>query len=179
MRTRIPLLAATVFLVAGCSGNPTASDEYRDLEQQLETVATHFEEVTAERDALVAESNEAATTEAVPGDIATLIDDWYAANERGDGSIVDLYLPSGYHLYGTTRIQLDGLADHLSGGNYENEWITEPLLITNEGDGRYVVARGMRNTGYGQSYASSLTFEIVTMANGELRLAQSSWLFET
>jgi hypothetical protein len=37
----------------------------------------------------------------------------------------------------------------------------------------------MRNTGYGESYASSLTFEIVTMADGELRLAQSSWLFET
>jgi hypothetical protein len=95
MRIPVPLLAAAVLLVAGCNGNPTASDEYRDLEQRLETVAMHLEEVTAERDALVAESNEAATTEAVPRDIATLIDDWYAANERGDGSIVDLYLPSG------------------------------------------------------------------------------------
>lgn len=150
MRATFTLLAAAIFLSAGCSSDATTSDEDQIPAQQL----------------------------AAPNHVAVLIDDWYAANERGDGSVVDLYLPNGYHLYGDNRIELNDLTAHLSGGSFEHEWITDLILIVDEGDGRYVVARGMRNTGSGESSASSLTFEVVTTADGSLLLAQSAWLYE-
>jgi ABC-type Fe3+ transport system substrate-binding protein len=35
-----------------------------------------------------------------PEELAALIDNWYAANDRADGSVLDLHVPEGYHLYG-------------------------------------------------------------------------------
>ena len=59
-------------------------------------------------------------------------------------------------------------------------WITEPLLITDEGDGRYVAVRGMRNTNPGiWSNASAVIFEIVTTGDDELRLAQTAWFYDS
>ena len=119
-----------------------------------------------------------ATTE-VPDEVAAVIDDWWDANERGDGSVVELYRASGYHLYGDERVARNELAEHFGSGSSgdEHEWITEPLLIAAEPDGRYVVARGMRITNGGESWASALTFEIMTSANGELEIAQSEWMY--
>lgn len=131
--------------------------------------------MTAERDALAEEAPAAAVASAeaaatvAPEELAALIDDWYAALTRGDDSVLDLYVPEGYHRYGDRRIEYDEIPGHLQGGGIEHVWITEPLLITDEGDGRYVVVRGMRNTSPSEwSSASAISFEIVATADDEL-----------
>jgi hypothetical protein len=113
-----------------------------------------------------------------PEELAALIDDWYAALDRGDDSVLDLYLPVGYHLYGDKRIEYDEIPAHLSGGSIEHEWITEPLLIAEDADGRYVVVRGMRISSPVWSNATALMFEIVTTADDELRFVQTALFYD-
>lgn len=48
-------LLASVTVATGCSDDPTASDEYDALEQELALTQVQLDTVTAERDALVAE----------------------------------------------------------------------------------------------------------------------------
>jgi hypothetical protein len=115
--------------------------------------------------------------QAPPDEVAALVDDWFAAAEAGDGSVTDLYLPNGYHLYGDQRVEHDDIEAHLTGGGYEHEWITDTMLVADDGDGSYVVVRGMRNSNEFESDQSALAFEVVTTDEGELRLAQTSWLF--
>lgn len=116
---------------------------------------------------------------AAPDEVEALIDDWYAANDRGDGSVLDLYVPEGYHLYGDTRYSYDEIPSHLGGdSNIEHEWLTDPVLLTEEDDGRYVVARAMRITSPGWSNASALLFEVVTTPSGELRIVHTSWFYD-
>jgi len=110
-----------------------------------------------------------------PSGVVDLIDEWYRSLDRLDGSVVDLYQSDGYHLYGTDRFALEDIPGHLQAPGWEHEWITEPLLIVDEGDGRYVVTRGMRNTIGGRDFASALTFTIVEAADGELEIAYSEW----
>jgi hypothetical protein len=116
----------------------------------------------------------------VPAEVSALIDEWYAANERADGSVLDLYLPSGYHLYGDDRFDYSEIPDHLSGlAGMEHEWITEPILITADDDGSYVVVRGLRNVyeARGWDDSSALAFEIETTDDGSLKLAQTVWIY--
>jgi len=139
-------------------------------------------DITVERDALTAEATAAVValekieTVVAPAELAALVDDWYAANDRGDGSVLDLYVPEGYHQYGTLRVDYDAIPAHLSGG--EHTWITEPLLITADRDGRYVVVRGMRNGSSDSSNASAISFEIVTTADDELRIVHTAWIYD-
>jgi hypothetical protein len=116
---------------------------------------------------------------AVPAEISALVDNWFEALAREDGSVLELYVPEGYHLYGDTRIEHDGIPAHLSTPGYTHEWTTPTLLITNEGNGRYVVVRGMRNTSSAGSWASALLFEIVETPNDGLRLAQTAWFYDS
>jgi hypothetical protein len=124
-------------------------------------------------------------TEVVPTDVPTgivsLIDDWYTANERADGSVMDLYVPEGYHLYGDQRYDYDDVSQHLSAGgdSYEHEWLTDPLLIAADEDGRYVVVRGLRNSSPAWSNASALLFEVVTTSEGEFRIVQTAWFYDS
>jgi hypothetical protein len=128
-----------------------------------------------------ADADDEASATAAPAELAALVDDWYAANDRGDGSVLDLYVPEGYHLYGDQRFEYDEIVNHLSGGSteIEHEWITEPLLIAEDDDGRYVIVRGMRITSSTWSNASALLFEIVTTPEGELRIVQTAWFYDT
>ena len=186
MKRSATVAVALLLLMAGCSsGDPTASDEYQALEQELAQTETQLAEMTVERDVLaeeppaVAVASEEAAGFVAPEEIAALIEDWYAANDLGDGSVLDLYLPEGYHLYGDKRFEYDEIVGHLSGGPAENEWITEPLLIADEGNGRYVVVRGMRIMFTGiYPNASALMFEIVTTPDDELRFAQTAWFYD-
>jgi hypothetical protein len=124
-------------------------------------------------------SNEIDAT-AVPKEVSALIDDWYAALERADGSALDLYLPNGYHLYGDLRFDHDQVLAHLQEGGIEHEWITEPFLVAQDEGGSFVAVRGMRNTmPSGFSDASAVLFEIVTTTDGELRFAQTAWFFRS
>ena len=53
------------------------------------------------------------------------------------------------------------------------------MLVADDDNGNYVVVRGMRNFTEVESDQSALTFEVVTTAEGELRLAHTSWFFRT
>lgn len=185
-RTLVASIAILALAVAGCSSSdPTASEEYQALGQELVQTESELAEMAIERDVLadeasaVAVASEEAVGLVVPEEIAALIEDWFAANELGDGSVLDLYLPEGYHLYGDERFEYDEIVGHLSGGNSDHEWITEPLLIADEGNGRYVVVRGMRVV-FGGVYphASALMFEIFTTPDDALRFAQTAWFYD-
>jgi hypothetical protein len=183
MRWKTVLGSMLVMVVAlsACASDPTASDEYVALEeelvateQQLSDTATDLAAALASLDEATAESG--ATME-VPAKVVALIDEWWAANERGDGSVADLYRPSGYHLYGDEKIALEDLAGHFNTPGYKAEWITEPYLIANQPEGRYVVTRGVRTATGGRSWDSVFTFEILTMPGGELKIAQTDFMY--
>lgn len=165
-------------VLAACSADPTTSEEYQDLEQdliaaqgQIDDLEAELASVTAERDELMAEPD-------VPAEVLAIPDEWLEANQRGDGSIVDLYAPYGYHLYGDERISRDELANHFGvAGGGDNVWITDPYVIADEGDGRYVIARGFR-LDYGTgSYASVLSFEIEETADGTPEIVHTQWMY--
>ena len=132
---------------------------------------------------LVGCSSDASPTEidptAVPAEISALNDNWSEALARGDGSVLDLYVPEGYQLYGVQRIEHDSIPAHLSTPGYTHEWTTPTLLMTDEGDGRYVAVRGMRNTSSAGSWASAMLFEIVETPDDGLRLAQTAWFYDS
>lgn len=111
----------------------------------------------------------------VPVEVTQLIDDWWEALERRDDSVLDLYLPSGHHLYGASRIDRDRIVDHLTSDSWNSEWITPPFVMANEGNGDYVVVRGIRNSlgDTDVSVASAFTFEIETVSGGDLKIAQT------
>jgi len=115
----------------------------------------------------------------VPDEVSQLIDDWWAALERGDDSVLDLYLPSGYHLYGDLRIERDEIVGHLSGQpQYSTEWTTAPYAMANEGDGTYLVVRGIRITQASTtSWASAFAFEIETVDDGSLKIAHTAFIY--
>lgn len=180
------LVASTV--IVACSSDPTTSVEYEALAKDLD--ATKAELVArdaalasteAELAAALEEVEEAASTDDpatdIPAGVEALMDEWWAANERADGSVADLYRIGGYHVYGAQRIGLDDLASHLNTPGYSAEWITEPYLLANEPEGRYVVVRGIRTTSGSSSYASVLTFEIMTMPDGDLKIAQTDFVY--
>lgn len=144
MRWKTVLGSMLVMVVAlsACASDPTASDEYVALqeelaatEQQLSDTATNPAAARADLEEAMAESE--ATME-VPAEVVAFIDEWLAANERGDGSVADLYRPSGYHLLGDEKIALEDLAGHFNAPGYTAEWITEPYLIANQPEGRYL-----------------------------------------
>ena len=122
-------------------------------------------------------SDDSIEASAPPEPVAELVDDWLTAAEAGDGSVTDLYLPNGYHLYGDQRYDHDDIAAHLEGSNWEHEWITDTMLVADDDNGSYVVVRGMRVSNQVESDQSAMAFEVVTSDEGELRLAQTSWLF--
>lgn len=163
------LALALVASVSACGEDVTTSDEYQALEQEVAALEQQLSDLSVE-------SAEASSE--VPAGVVAVLDEWWAANDRRDGSVVELYLPTGYHLYGDQRIALDELAAHLSAPGWTSEWITEPYLIAAEPEGRFVVTRGVRNSlGTHSSSASALTFEILTSAEGELRIAQTAWVY--
>lgn len=120
------------------------------------------------------EAAEATVASTPPDEVAALVDEWLQAIKRGDGSVLDLYTPTGYHLYGADRFTGDDLVNHLETPGIDHEWASELMLVVDEGDGRYVVTRAGRNSG-AVAVVSALTFEVLTQIDGELLLAQSSW----
>lgn len=175
-KSMIVLVLALAMVAGACTQDVTESDEYQalqsqeaDLEQQLSDMQVELTEVRAVLDQV---PDEAAGETEVPAEVLALLDEWWAANERRDGSVADLYTTSGYHLYGETKYSRSELAAHF-GGAANPEWITEPYLIVGDQTrGRYVVTRGLK-----AGAASALTFEIVTTPDGELQIAQSAWTY--
>ncbi|MGI9585229.1 MAG: hypothetical protein ACR2N7_06520 [Acidimicrobiia bacterium] len=183
-RLLLLLIAVVLTLVAGCSEEPTATPEYQALEQELAAVetklaSTQVQAVAAEQELAKLVAVAETINVAPPQELADLINAWFAALEQGDDSVLDLYVAEGYHLYGDKRFEYDELVGHLAGGGVDHQWITGPVLIAEDSDGRYVVARGMRNTTVDWSNASALLFEIVTTPEGELQIVQTAWFYDS
>ena len=174
MRRRfVPFVVALLLVTAGCSSNdPTASDEYAELEQELAQSEAQLAEVTAERDALVAEAETAIG--AVPDDVAALTEAFGDAVNSGGGAVTELYTAEGSHLYNSQRIAHDDIASFLELPSGDGEWITEPYLLVDEGNGKYLVARG---TYAGTGAPGSVTFVIVRDADGGLKIAETAWIY--
>ena len=178
MRKTMIMMTLVLALTAGaCAGDVTESDEYQDLEAELAAVEQELVDAETELAAARSEIGVAAVADSdLPADVSAVIEEWWAANERGDGSVTDLYVANGYHLYGAQKVQGDALTAHFSNGSWTSERIAGPYLVVAEPEGRYVVTLGVRNTlGEGvSSAASALTFEIVTRS-GELKIAETDW----
>lgn len=114
---------------------------------------------------------------AIPQNVATLLDEWEAANNRADGSVAELYAIAGYHQAGTTIYRGEDIVNQLSAPGYAHEWTTEPYLLVDEGDGRFVVTRGLRIEDPTMVATSVFVFEITTDADGELEFAQTNWIW--
>jgi hypothetical protein len=164
-------------VLAACSADPTTSEEYNSLEQELIVAQEQIDDLETQLTAVTAERDELMAGPSVPAEVLAITDEWFEANERNDGSVVDLYASSGYHLYGDERIPRYELADHFSeGAGGDNEWITDPYVIADEGDGRYVIARGLRLNYFG-SWASVLSFEIQETADGTPEIIHTQWMY--
>jgi len=177
----VPFAMALLLVVAACSSSdPAASDEYAALEQELAQSEAQLTEVTAERDALVAEAETAAAAAdeieaaAAPDDVAALTVAWGEAINTGGGAVTELYASDGFHLFNSQQIAHDDIAAHLEQPTAHGKWLTEPYLLVDEGDGRYVVARGTHAAG---TFPGSVTFVIVREADGGLKIAETAWVF--
>lgn len=107
----------------------------------------------------------------VPDEVAALIDQWKEATAI---SMVDLYTPTVFHLYGTWKVTGDEIGAHLVNPAVGHEELTLLLLVADD-EGRYVVTQGVENTIGGGIYRSGLSWEIVADSDGTLRIAQSAW----
>ena len=111
-RKSTSILALVLGLVLAACSLPTPrrvrsisfwSRRLTEAEGQIEDLETQLAAVTAERDEVMAGPD-------VPDDVLALLDEWWEANERGDGSVVDLYTLNGYHMYGSRKVARDDLA---------------------------------------------------------------------
>ena len=110
----------------------------------------------------------------VPEEVAALIDQWKEATAT---SVVDLYTPTGFHLYGAQKITGDDIGVHLSNPAVtDHEALTPLLLVVEEPGRRYVVTQGMANTIFATKSPSGLSWEIIKDSEGTLRIATSAWL---
>lgn len=107
-------VALLMILAAGCSTDPTTTAEYQTLQQELATAESSLAPAEASLSAIeqelanlptVADEPDTESTSSAPPKLAGLVDDWYAAVEQGDDSVLDLYVAEGYHLYGDTRFE--------------------------------------------------------------------------
>jgi hypothetical protein len=114
----------------------------------------------------------------VPDNVVALIDQWKQAT---DSSIVDLYTAAGYHLYGAEQFAGDNLAAHLTSPfalDVGHEELT-PLLLVADEVGRWVVTQGFENTVGSVKARSGVSWEIVEVSSGDLKIAQSAWFKAT
>jgi hypothetical protein len=193
MTKRALLFAVALgLLIAGCSSSdPTASDEYAALEQELATAESDLVAAEANLDAAEQELANVSTVAAeantvsdgvsqdvgrgpVPDDVVALIDQWKQATES---SMVDLYTANGYHLYGTQKFSGDDIGPHLVDPAVTSETLT-PLLLVADESGRYVVTQGVKNTFGSEEAQSGVSWEIVADSDGTLKIAQSAWLWD-
>lgn len=163
---RILVLAGVVAVVfAGC-----ASENSSDASTTTATAATAVTAATT----TVSGENVDVGQGLVPVEVVALIDQW---KQAADSSIVDLYTPTGYHLYGAAEFTGDDIASHLTSPaalSVGHEPLT-PLLLVADELGRWVVTQGMENTVGGVTYPSGISWEIIENSAGELKIAQSAW----
>lgn len=116
-----------------------------------------------------------------PDEVMAMTDDWVEALRRHDGSVVDLYVGSGYHLYGDQMYRGEAMAEHLGGAEGQeevgtHEWTADPTVMV-AGEDRWVVARPMYITGGGAN-ESILSYEIIRMDDGSYKIVHSTWMID-
>ena len=176
----LPVIVVLSLVMLGCSSSdPTASDEYVALEQELVESEARLVEITAELGVLLEEVDAAAEVageadeSAVPDDIAALTEAWGEAVNSGGGAVTDLYQAQSCHLYGAQRIAYDDIAGLLEVPTADGEWLTEPYLLVNRSDELYVVARGAMTAG---THLGPITFVIARAPDGVPEIASTAWV---
>ena len=119
---------------------------------------------------------------AAPDEVMSMTDDWLAALEQFDSSVVDLYVGAGYHLYGTEEYRGEEIARHLGGAEgqtevRDHEWTSEPTVMV-AGEDRWVVVRPMEIGQSGMFAESTLSFEIIQMDDGSYKIVHSVWMID-
>jgi ketosteroid isomerase-like protein len=156
MRNRILLFtAALLLLVAGCSSNdPTTSDEYTALEQELAQTnqalveaGTQLAEVTTERDALIAEGAESARAD-LPAGAAEALASYNDAVLAADGDAMLGYVTDEFTFlsYGTDVQEREFRADWVNTyyGSFKLETIGDQMVVG--GGDTYIVCEPERVT---------------------------------
>lgn len=156
MRNRVlPFIAALLLLVAGCSSSdPTASDEYVALEQELAQTnqalvetETQLAEVTSERDELVADAVDSARVD-LPAGAAEALDNYTEAVLAADGDAMLDYVTDDFTFlsYGTDVQEREFRADYVTAyyGNFQVETIGDQTVV-GSGD-TYIVSVPERAT---------------------------------
>ncbi|MCL1692258.1 MAG: hypothetical protein M3096_01100 [Actinomycetia bacterium] len=160
MRKRvIPVIAALLLLVVGCSSSdPTASDEYAALEQELAQASqalvdaeTLLVAVTAERDALATTPEESAAEPvdaALPAGAVEALDRYTEAVLAADGDVMLDYVTDDFAFlsYGTDVQEREFRADYVTKnyGNFEVEVIGDQTVVG--GGDTYIVSVPERAT---------------------------------
>ena len=126
----------------------------------------------------------AATEEPTPAppEASQLIEDWYAANDAYQNNdpdgvpVSEYYVPDGYHMYNTRKIDRDALAHHFAGDpRMEHVWVEEPAATAAGPPCDYTLVGKMENTIADSVVATGeVTFCMVTTDDG-LRLHHTSW----
>ena len=176
------LLLAVALLVAGCSSDPTTSEEYEALEQELATAeqqlaATEVElaEVTAERDSLAAEATQMHGGEAdatLPAEAVDVIDAYVATLVAADGEAMLDYVTDDFTFlsYGTDVQERDFRASYVT-ANYSDfgvETMGETMVL---GDGETIIV----------AVAERATTPMAAEGFSTMRLVKvdGSWLIDT
>jgi len=147
MRRLIAGLAVLGLVLAGRSSDPTTSDEYAALEQELAQTKSELVEVTTERDALVAEADKRAGVE-LPAEAAEALDNYNKAVLNANGEAMLNYVTEDFTFlsYGNDVQERDFRADWVTQyyKGFEMETIGD-LMVLGGGD-TYIVDQPERVT---------------------------------
>ncbi|MGI9608812.1 MAG: hypothetical protein ACR2NL_00815 [Acidimicrobiia bacterium] len=116
-----------------------------------------------------------------PNEVMSMTDDWLESIRQSNGSVTDLYVQGGYHLYGSDKFEGEQIARHLGGAEGQtetgtHEWTAEPTVMV-AGEDRWVVVRPMVITNNSSS-ESVLSFEIIQMNDGSYKIVHSVWMVD-
>jgi len=135
----VVLSLALGVLLAGCGSDPTTSEEYKALEQQLSAV-------TAERDALAAESAQSWSAE-LPAEAAAALENYGKAVTGADGQAMLNYVTDDFTFlsYGNA-LSRDSYASTITAfyKDFQVEYLGEHLVLG--GGDTYIVAEPVRAT---------------------------------
>jgi hypothetical protein len=157
MRNRIiPFVVTLVLVMAGCSASdPTASDEYQALEQELASATSQLAAVTAERDALVVEVQAIQATVAdteIPPEILDIVHGYKEAVNTYDIETMQTYITDDFSFesfgvvndrdayvalvandYQSGHFSVRSTGDAMGDGHARSFVVAEPTLVVYDG----------------------------------------------
>lgn len=142
----IAVVGALSLLLAGCSTDPTTSDEYQQLEDENQKLAAQLASVTAARDAILADASSSPWVE-LPAEAAAALANYSEAVLAADGEAMLNYVTDDFAFisYGEPQ-QRDFRADYVT-RYYKDFKVTvlgDPMVLG--GGETYIVAEPERAT---------------------------------